>query len=294
MPSEPVAPTTDVQLSIPIVNRLKYIEEFAAKDTLLKRAPDGGYVYQSSQSVQPIRIDTIKVQASPSYQQVTLGTYVVDPPPPTGDTLTYREITGVDPPPVPVVTPAQTFVLPSVTQGPVASYETLTFETGTITLRVRNRFPVPVDFPDPIILKNNRTATPRDTNEVARFSYGAKVFQPGEESSTTANLANVTMQNLLRVVPFRMRTQASGGPVTFTQQSGIEYAMTITNIRVKSGRAKIPAQNILRARDSLFTVDDSVALQSAYFRSGTFDIVMQNTVDATIRVYLSFNDIQNR
>jgi len=293
-PLEPVAPTSDLQLSIPLINRIKYIQEFASKDSLLKRTSDGGFIYEASTSVQPIGIDTIRADPEPSFQVVRLGTFAIETPPPTGDTLSYKEITGSDPPPVPVILPPQTFSLPSIFQGPASSFENVTFESGTLTLRVRNRFPVPISFPDPIILKNNKTSSPVDTSEVARFSFGAQVFQPGEERSQTASLANVTVRNVLRVPSFRMRSLGSGTPVTVTPQSGLEYSMSFSSLIAQSARARIPSQNVVSVRDSVFTVDDSVTIQSATFRRGGFDIVLQNNVDVTMSMFISFKELKNR
>ena len=293
-PLEPVAPTSDVQLSIPLINRTKYLYEFSSKDTLLKNAADGSYYYASTQSIAPIRIDTIKASPKSSFQQVTLGTFQVDPPPPMGDTLTYKEITGTDPPPIPIVAPAQTVSIPSTTSGPTATFQNVTFDKGTITLRIRNNFPVPIDFPDPIILKNNKLSSPVDTGQVAGFSFVAKTFQPGEESTVSANLANVTMQTLLRVASFRMHVQGSSSPVLFTSQSGLQYAMTLSGLSARSALAMIPSQAVLSAKDSVFTVDDSVSLQSAFFRSGTFDVVLTNNIDVNVNVYLKFNEFQDK
>ena len=170
-PLEPVAPTSDIQLSIPLINRTKYLSEFASKDSLLKNSPDGGYVYSSSQPIKPIGIDTIKFTPKDGFEQVTLGVFVIDPPSPFGDTLNYRELTGSDAPTFPFPSPAQTYPIPAITTAPFASFENATFESGTISLSIRNKFPVPIDFPDPIIVKNRKITAPTDTNEIARFSF---------------------------------------------------------------------------------------------------------------------------
>jgi len=87
-PLEPVAPTSDVQLSIPLVDRTKSVTDFTVKDTLLKRSSEGGYFYESSQSIDPIGIEPITADPKQSSQQVTLGVFFVEPPAPLGDTLT--------------------------------------------------------------------------------------------------------------------------------------------------------------------------------------------------------------
>ncbi len=293
-PLEPVAPTSDIQLSIPLINRTKYLSEFVSKDTLFKNSPDGGYFYSSSQAIKPIGIDSIKFTPKDGYEQVPLGVFLIDPPSPFGDTLAYKEITGSDAPTVPISTPAQTYPIPAITTSPVATFENATFESGTISLTIRNKFPVAIDFPDPIIIKNRRLTVPVDTNEIARFSFAGKSLQPAEAYVVTASLANATIQNSCRVPSFGMHAQASIGAVSYTPQSGIEYVVTLSNLAARSAKAAIPSQALLRSRDTVVTVDDSVSLQSATFRSGSFDIVFQNNIDVNARVSLTIRELLDR
>jgi hypothetical protein len=293
-PLAPVAPTSDMQLSIPLINRTKTVADFVSKDTLLKTSSDGSYFYSSPQSYKPIGIDTIRIMPNSGFEQVALGTFLIDPPESFGDTLNYKEITGSDAPTGPIPSPAQTFHLPPLVSVPATSFENVTFESGTLTLTVRNTFPVPIDFPDPIIIRNRRTSSPVDTNEVARFSFGGKSLQPGEASALGANLANVTIQNSYSVPSFRMHAQASVGPVPYTQQSGIQYVLTLSGLSARAARATIPAQALHRSKDTVVTVEDSASVQAATFRSGSFDIVFQNTIDVDARVTLAIREFVDK
>ena len=91
-----------------------------------------------------------------------------------------------------------------------------------------------------------------------------------------------------------MHAQASAGPVTYTQQSGIEYIVSLSNLSARSGKAVIPSQALLRTRDTVIVVDDSVSLQTASFRSGSFDIVFQNNIDVNARVSLSIRELVDK
>jgi hypothetical protein len=290
-PLAPVAPTSDIQLSVPLINRTKYFSEFVSKDTLFKSSSDGGYYYASSQSVKPVGIDTIKFTPNSGFEQVAVGVFQIDPPAPFGDTLNYKEITGSDAPAFPITSPAQTYPIPPTTTSPLPTFVNATFETGTISLSIRNKFPVAIDFPDPIIVNNSKFSPPVDTNEVARFPLAGKSLQPGEVYTVTSSLANVTVQSSWHVESFRMHGQASIGPVSYTPQSGIEYIVTLSNLTARSAMATIPPQALLRTRDTVIVVDDSVTLQSATFRGGSFDIVFQNAIDVNAKVSLKINEL---
>lgn len=293
-PLAPVAPTSDIQLSIPLLNRTKNFLEFTSKDTLLKTSSDGSYIYASSQSMKPIGIDTIKFTPKSAFQQVNLGAFLIDPPTPFGDTLTYLEITRADSLPPPMPSPSQNFPLPAIVTAPAASFENATFESGTMTLSVHNTFPVPIDFPDPIIIKNRKTTAPIDTNEIARFSLTGKSIQPGAVSSVSTSLANTTVRNSFSVPSFRLHAQASSGIVIYRQSSGIEYTVTFSNLAVRSAKAIIPSQALLATRDTVFTLEDSLTLQSASFRSGSFDVIFQNNIDVDARVSFTVRELLDK
>ena len=293
-PLEPVAPSSDIQLSIPLINRTKYLSDLTSKDTLLKATSDGGYYYSSSQNVKPIGIDTIKVTPKQTSQQIIVGNFTIDPPASVGDTVIYKEITGVDPPVIPTVTPSQMLSIPNMTTGAQASFDNATFESGTVSLLIRNKFPFAIDFPNPIIVKNYKMFGPIDTNEVVRFAFGGITLQPGEARSVNASLANQTVQSSVRVPSFLLHAQASGGAVTLSQQSGIEYVVSFSTLIARSARATIPAKAVSRSIDSVFTVDDSLSLQSAYFRSGAVNIVLQNNIDIDATVSVRFNELQDK
>ena len=293
-PLEPVAPTFDIQVSIPLINRTKYLSELTSKDTLLKVTPDGGYIYASSQTLAPMGIAPLNVNPRPTSDLVTIGTFLIVAPAPVGDTLTYKEITGMDPPALPTSTPLQTFSVPAMTTAPAASLENATLESGTISLIIRNKLPVAIDFPDPIIIGNNRTTGAIDTNEIARLAFAGKTLQPGDIDTTSASLANETVQNSFRVPAFRMHLQASTGPVTIAPSSGIEYVVTFSNLVARSAKAQIPPKGASKANIFDFIVDDSLTLQSAYFRSGSLDLVLQNNVDLDANVTFRFNELLDR
>ncbi len=294
-PLEPILPTTDIQVSVPLVNRTRYFDEFV-KDTLLRRDhPTGtsGYTYGYRSSVAPIGIGAIVAHPQSSAQELELGTFQVEPPP-LSVTFSYRQITGTDPPPVPTPIPPATYALPLADYPAARSFEYVEFASGLVTLQVRNRLPVVVSFPDPIVIKNRRIVSPVDTSEVARFAFDGQQFQPGETRRISVSAANVRMQNVLRVLSARVQTPGSSGPILVQESDGLEFSLTFSGTSVREARARIPRQSVFSVVDSVFVVDDSLSIQSATFKEGSLTAVLQNDIDVQVVVYLKFNEIRSR
>lgn len=295
-PLEPILPTTDVQLSIPLVNRLKYFEEFV-KDTLIKRdskSDTSGFYYSAAQTLSPITIDTIKAYPGYSSQQLQLGLFQVDFPSSLNVFFSYKTITGSDPPPVPIVVPPATYSLPRYDHPPIQSFEYAEFAIGTLTLVVRNLLPIPVNIIDPIILKNNRSISPIDTSEIARFSFVGEQFQSGQTKQQSVSMTNIRMQNLLRFLSMRIQTPGSTTPVSVESSSGLEFSISLSDASVKAAKGLIPKQSILDVVDSVVVLDDSLSVQNATFRSGQLNVVIENGVDVKVSAFVRFNEIRHR
>lgn len=296
IPQEPVLPTTDIQLSVPLVNRTKYFDEFV-KDTLIRRdLPTGtsGYSYEYRSPVEPVGIDEIAAHPRASAQELELGTFQVESPGSLNAAFSYKQITGSDPLPVPIPIPPATYTLPASDYPPISSFEYVEFASGTLALEVRNRLPVVVTFPDPIIIRNARTSLPVDTSEVARFIFGVQQFQPGESRQLAVSVAGIRMQNLLRVLSTRIQTPGSSNPVLVQQSDGLEFSLSFVGTSVRAARARVPRQSVFSVVDSVFVVDDSLSIQVATFKDGSLNAVFQNDIDVQVTVSLKFNEIRHR
>src|SRR5512139_4150175 len=72
-PLQPILPMYEVQLSIPVANFVRTMEDMFTKDTSTVKRDAAGYYYQDTQAGQPTKLDTLKVQPKPSGNQVTVG-----------------------------------------------------------------------------------------------------------------------------------------------------------------------------------------------------------------------------
>lgn len=276
------------------MNRIKFLHEFRSKDSALTILPDGKMIYEWRRPFDPLRLDEIELDPEPRSQQVELGSFTVDPPTPLTVSFNFRDLTGSDPPGTPFTVPAGTLPLPAASFGPISSYEFISLASGILTLRIQNDFPFPVQVQLPFTLKNNATSVPIDTGQVASFSFGGATLSPNQMATSADTLNGVLVRNLLRLPPSSVYTPGSGGPVSMTPQTGLLFEITFSDILVDSARAEIPAQNVYSFQDSTFALDDSTAVRYASFRSGSFDLILQNEIDVDVDVVVGVKELYHR
>ena len=282
-PLAPVLPTSDVQLSVPLLNRIKYVYDFALKDSSFRENPDGTYLFQLTNSFTPVGIDTISTTLQGSTHKRNVGTFVIDPPAPLTAGFTFQDLTGTLPPGVPVPIPAGNLTIPGADFGPLANFDFIAINSGTVSLHVSNNLQFPVEFVDPFIVRNNLATPPPDMNEVVRFDLAGAVLAPGKDTTVNTSLAGVLIRSLVQFLPSTMSTPGTGGAsVTVSDTDGIQVEFLFSGISADSARAVIPSQSFTSFQDSAFSIMDSTMISSASFRSGSFDLILRNFVDVDV------------
>ena len=78
-PLAPIAPSSDIQLSMPVADVTHYVLEWVQKSSALALNPGGTFSYLYNQSMPPQGINQIALQPQFSSQQVGVGQFSIDP-----------------------------------------------------------------------------------------------------------------------------------------------------------------------------------------------------------------------
>lgn len=269
------------------MDRVFTVADLRMKDTSLTVSADGGLEYATTQKFDPTRIDTFHIEPVPVLRQQSVGVFRVDVPPFESDPLSFDEIFG-SPPPSDTVFPPASFTLPARDFHPAASFEYVEFDSGLITLTITNTLPFPIQFTDPVTVRNNIAG---DTSVVASFLYPDPVGPNGGTRTSQASLVGVTVRSALRILPVNAST--TGGTGTIEPGEGLEFGAVISGARVKSARSTIPPQ-IIPPQTRTFVLDDSVTLASAVFRGGSMMVEIRNGVDVSADIAIRFNEMTQR
>jgi hypothetical protein len=290
-PLEPVAPMSDIFLQgISIIDITRTFADFLAKDTTITRNSDGTMSYIATQYANPVGIDSIKMQLEPSAQQVEVGPFSV------GSFLkssNYPASSLGFPSTGSIPVPSGTIPLAPVSVDETAEFDYVGINSGSLSLTITNNMPVPIDFPESIVLRNN-WSSPDDTTTIAVFTIPQSPL-PSNGGSTTQNVIinGKLLRGLLTTDPIQLHTSGSLTPVNFTSSSGISVSLQSSPLIADSALAIIPSQQIASVKNAVVSVDDSVVVEEARFSGGTFQIALANNSDINIKVHFVIKDFIN-
>ncbi|MGB2869689.1 MAG: hypothetical protein WBD36_14630 [Bacteroidota bacterium] len=288
-PLSPLAPSSDIQLSIPLVDVTRTASDMFSKNTSTVKydSLSSGYYFQDTPPSQPTSIGLLQVQPTSSAQQVTVGKISVDSVAPSSQSVKAGFSVTV---PGFLTFPESSIVAPG---GPLdfsAQFDFLAIDTGSLSLTIANSLPLDIVFPQPITLQNNST-TPPDVNVIATFAFDT--VRTGQSVTRVSSLAAKTLRGNLKTQPVTIKTLARNGPFTINSTDSISFGFSSTKILVNSAAAVIPDQIVTSVDSAQFSVDDSVVVSDAFFRGGTFTAAIINNLGITVGVYLKFDEFKS-
>jgi hypothetical protein len=294
-PLEPVAPTFDTQLSIPVLDKTEYFGDFAKKDTLLEfNIIDSTYFRNTTFTTEPIPVDTMTYQPKSSDTLVALGVFDIN-----AFSLPIKNIPasdfGIPTGDLPGL-PAGTFSAGSIqfVDSSQFDYVAISNETfsGTynrLTMTIANNLPIPISFPEPIVLRNN-WSSPDDTIRVASFTVPG-ILNQGSSVSIPSQLDNKLVRGILTTDAIMLYTAGSSGPVTVSTSNGISLSFQSTLLKADSALAVISYQMMHPIDNGIFTLDDSTVIRDALFKAGSFSINLMNNAKIAVQFHMKINEL---
>ena len=292
MPLQPIAPSSDIQLSMPVADVTHYVSEWVQKSPALTLNPGGTFSYVYNQSMPPQKINQIPLQPQPSSQQVAVGQFSIDP---FSLDSTYKASDLGFPQSGSAPVPSGSISLPPVGVNQSSKFDYVHITSGSFSLTITNKLPVPIDFPKSIVLRNN-SASPKDTNTVAVFSIPTAPLPANGGSVTVPNVPinGKLLRGLLTTDSIQFHTNGSlPALANFTPLSGISVSFQSSALIADSASAVIPSQTVDTTKNAIITLDSTIAIQNAQFSQGSFDFALINRSNVTVGVSIIVNDIVN-
>jgi hypothetical protein len=262
-PLEPVAPSWDLPLTLPLANRTHSLSEIVSRDTSMLRAGAGGIVeYRAHMQAPATPIgDLLSFRPPDTTAVIRLGTFAVATPP-----MTMPLVVPWLPPGATVPVPDTTTVLPALPVD-VPTFETVTFATGTITLTMTNHLPVEVDVPGTVTLTDN------DGRTLARFTFPPGLVPPNGTASATDDLAGKTTGHELVMNGLLLHTPGSTTPVVIPPGDHLTLTLATSGTRARrASLAQIPPQRLADNDSADLALDDSTLVEEARFSSGRLHV----------------------
>jgi hypothetical protein len=296
-PLAPVAPSSDIQLSIPILDKRKYVDEMMSKDTaFIKRDLAGGYYFIDKQNPAPNLIPLVSLTPPPSYQKTEVGQFAVDAIPAKNINLTLSDL-GLTPvdfpgsPPFPSPSPATYVSLSGDTIDRSPEFDFVSINSGTLTLSFNNNLPLRMGFNRPITLRNNQFVPFVDTSVIATYIVGT--IDSFSTFIDTKSLAGKTIRAQMKFDSISFSTEQRSTSFSLKSSNGINVQFFSSKLIADSAKAKIPDQQVLTAiEDSVLAVADSMVVRSAEFKSGLIQVRIVNNLDIDVGIKFSIDEFK--
>jgi len=282
---DPIAPSWDVNVTFPLVNRVYSLAEITSKDTSILRVGAGNQLMYSAnvQSGSTYVGDLIKIDPINTSVNVALGTFAIAVPP-----LTVPIQIPFLPQGMTVTIPDTTVNLPDA-QGSMGVFDRVTFRSGRIDFSLRNNLPVPIEITDPIVLRDDQN------NVVATFALSPSVIPANGLGSASDNLDNKTMTQSVRMTGVRIHVFGSGSPVQIPTGDLLVTTLTTSNLQVSQAvLSQVPPQFLQNNDTTYLAINDSTLVKEVRIKSGNMNLAFSNNIALGVVLRFRFNQLLRR
>ncbi len=156
-------------------------------------------------------------------------------------------------------------------------FEEATFLSGTMTLRVTNRFKIVLE--DLVLEIRNRSSGTVVLRDSIPF------LDTGQTHLRSFDMAGMTVEGRLKAQMVRVSSPGTPVyPIVIDTNSALEFEVTTTGVRVQSATARFPAQYLVEDTfDAVYHLDP-LEIEEVVYRSGFLTLGLEHTFPAAMRL----------
>jgi hypothetical protein len=278
----PVSPKWDVDLTVPIADRVLTLGEMIERDTSLIHEGAGNQLVFSQTATAPRAYVGDQISLTPSYgaAQLHLGTFSVTVDPVLADVRVPGLTPGATMP-----VPPSSFALPDIPTA-MPSGSSIKCACGTIGLTIRNNLPVAIIGTSPVKLVDSQGTIQ------AFFDFTNITIPPGGGHTVYDSLASRTLGDGASLNGFGFSTPGSSNPVTIPADSMLVAAMFVTNLQVSEAQLNsLPAQRLTDNDRANIDIVDSTIIQNVHAKSGRLSIEFRNRINLGVVMKFRLSDL---
>lgn len=284
-PSEPVLPTWDVDLTVPILDKTFTLEELIKKDTTyLKVGGNNQIYYSATDKIKATTVgDNLKISDISTSAQTQLGNFEIKNPGTANATIKAYEIFPTLSPNL----PPGYYIIPPNFPGQTIStnltafddFQSITFDGGILKITLNNELPVPLIFPEGFkIYAQNNPLTPIVT------LFENDTINANSTKTRTADLAGKTLPANLGFTVKILSPGSGGTPVYLdVNQMFLNVSASLENLSIASASARIPSQTKPVVIEDSFILEPNEPqpnlINQITFKSGQLKIKIINNID---------------
>lgn len=287
-PDQFIAPTYDVELNFPITDSLYTIDDFLGSDSNLVPSTDpdklGLLYYIKTNEIDPFYVkDNLTLKNIETSNSTSLEAIKIK------DTPYIRAYIGISDL-LPITGGSDTIVPPfssSVNTNfeQISDFVSADFESGNMELSVSNNMPVPIELSN-ITIKNSI-----DGSIIGEHSSSPVVVDPYDSVKINFPLADKHVTDKLEVEGTVSSEGSNGEIITIPENANAIISLRFTDFILDKVTAILPEQDAIQV-DSSIVINDSTKLETAIFDEGNISIVIDNSIDLDIKVWLQIQNIK--
>ena len=286
-PDQFIAPTYDVELNFPITDSLYTIEDFIDNDSNFVPSTDpdklGLLYYINTNEIDPyfvkddLTLDDVEVSNSTNLKSLKIE-----------DTPYIKAIIGISD--LLPISGGSDAIVPPFTSTinknfePIDNFVSADFESGNMEMNVKNNMPFPIELSN-IIIKNST-----DGSIIGEYTGTPITVAPYDSTRINFSLANKHVNKILEIEGTVSSEGSNGETIPIPEDSHILISLRFTDFVLDRVTAILPEQGQLQV-DSSIVITDSTKIETAIFDEGNVSIVIDNTIDLDINVWLQIHNI---
>jgi hypothetical protein len=280
---EPIAPTWDVDITVPLASRLHTMLSVVEKQPSLTTQGPGGtqIIYHSSMAAAPDSVkDRITLTVDPSVRSVKVGVFGL-----SAESLAVPfQLPGFTPGDTLPFIPPTTIAVPDV-QDTISNFLVATFESGTITMSFRNNMPDTVIIVNDVVLSDS-------VQQLATFSFAGTRLWQNQTATRTASLAGKTVRRIVTVSNIAFQLVGRPGPVPLPSGPMLNASVSMTSLRARSAYvAFIPPQRLTNNDTTFLGLSDSTLAKEVLFKKGTLRLNFVSRVQVALKMIYKFPEV---
>lgn len=285
-PAEPLLPTWDTDVSLPLANREYLLKELVERNPdLLGLDENGVILYSFSDTVENEPFgDLLRLTPEPTDFSFEVGAFTLRPDDIDFDVSVggYLGLPAGHKGPSPGVDPVViTGALPEV-----QSMRYMILDTGEVHLTMTNESGVPVELQDGLRIRNSD-----DGSLVVHFIYN-EVIEAGETVTVVEQLGETRVYRNMEY-DFQFSSPPNEN-VEIPDDPQLACTLSFDVLEVREADAQIPSQALAGEFNGEIVLDDSIYMTELLFSHGVLDFVIENTVDLDIPVTVTIPDLLSR
>ncbi|MDP4192659.1 MAG: hypothetical protein Q8858_13920 [Bacteroidota bacterium] len=293
-PGDLVAPSWDVNMGVPVMNKTYTIKDMVEKDeNFIKWYPEGSPManqlyYADNKSINPVTIgDNVKLSNTvSSVTSQTIGEIKIQDPPSVNSDVDFSFDSNIRPG-MTQIFPPESNVAITVTLPQQNEFNYFYLSGGTLNLTVKS------ELPSPVTLTLSNIALTNKYDDVTVGSYSGSISIPaGQTKSISINLlTNKKIYNQL-VFGCSISTSGSGLQAVTVPSKAMTVNASLSNLAITQASGKLKGNSIYTSGS--VKIDEQSMYTNVVIDKGSLRLAIKNNIDvafdAKLKLYNIYKD----